>query len=85
MSCATADCGRPECDVCRWGRLSAVQKTETASTVDLLRAGAKAEPTKPKARHTGHDGPHRSHPLGPVRLPQEAPAHPGDGERPATD
>jgi len=65
MSCATEDCGRLDCEVCRWGRLSAAQKTETASTVDLLRAGAKAEPTKPKARSGVM--PKRRHRVGPHR------------------
>lgn len=40
MCCAIRDCGRPGCRVCYWGR---IRVESSASTVDPLRKGAKAE------------------------------------------
>jgi hypothetical protein len=62
MCCAVADCGRPECPVCYWGRISV---RTSASTQEPMRADAKADfkekkkanPDMPKKRH--REGPHR--------------------------
>lgn len=62
MSCAFEDCGRPDCAVCRLGR---VKLSTSASTKEPMRNDARADfkekkklsPNMPRKRH--RVGPHR--------------------------
>jgi hypothetical protein len=61
--CAFADCGRPDCPVCAWGRVSPAHPT--ASTVDPMAADAVAEPAPVRARPIWM--PKKRHRIGPLR------------------